>query len=158
MPEPAVSRHLERLTTAGLVAPAAAADEVATVPAEVRYALRVDAIHALGRRLALIERDARSVSDASHAEGTAPATAEARIIRGFLRDGRLTVIPAQEKKRLIVVRYLRDRCFTEDRPYPEQEVNQRLAMFHPDVATLRRAMVDAGLMTRDAGVYRRPRS
>ena len=40
-------------------------------------------------------------------------------------------------------------------PYPEKEVNQRLALFHPDVATIRRGMVDAGLVTRAAGEYRR---
>ena len=45
--------------------------------------------------------------------------------------------------------------FTEDREYPEAEVNQRLALFHRDVATLRRGMVDAGLVTREAGQYRR---
>ena len=55
-----------------------------------------------------------------------------------------------------MLRYLRDRCFTEDRPYPEKEVNQRLAIFHPDVASLRRYMVDAGLLTRAAGEYRVP--
>ena len=33
----------------------------------------------------------------------------------------------------------------------------RLALFHPDVATIRRGMVDAGLVTRDAGGYRRGR-
>lgn len=46
-------------------------------------------------------------------------------------------------------------CFPDDRAYPEKEVNQRLALFHPDVAALRRYMVDFGLMTREAGEYRR---
>ena len=49
----------------------------------------------------------------------------------------------------VIYRYLRDQVFTEDRLYPEKEVNQRLALFHPDVATIRRGMVDAGLVTRD---------
>ena len=79
----------------------------------------------------------------------------AKTIRSFIRDGRLTTIPAREKRRLIVYRYLRDQVFTEDRAYPEAEVNQRLALFHRDVATIRRGMVDAGLVTRDAGEYRR---
>jgi hypothetical protein len=65
-------------------------------------------------------------------------------------------IPAQHAKRLVILRYLRDRCFTEDRAYPEKEVNQRLALFNPDVAALRRYMVDDGLMTRSGGEYRRP--
>ena len=79
----------------------------------------------------------------------------ARTIRSFIRDGRLTTIPAREKRRRIIYRYLRDQVFTEDRAYPEAEVNQRLALFHRDVATIRRGMVDAGLVTREAGEYRR---
>ena len=77
------------------------------------------------------------------------------MLRAFIVDGRLVSIPAQEKKRLVVLAYLRDRCFTEDRAYPEKEVNQRLALFHPDVAALRRYLVDTKLMTRAAGEYRR---
>jgi hypothetical protein len=79
----------------------------------------------------------------------------AKTIRSFIHDGRLVSIPAREKRRLIVYRYLRDAVFTEDRPYPEAEVNQRLALWHRDVATIRRGMVDAGLVTREAGEYRR---
>jgi hypothetical protein len=103
-----------------------------------------------------MEDQAAPVSDVLGADGRPLPPDEARVIHAFLRDDRLTSIPSQEKKRLIVIRYLRDRCFTEDRPYPEKEVNQRLALFHPDVATLRRAMVDEGLMTRESGLYRRP--
>lgn len=80
----------------------------------------------------------------------------ATTIRSFIKDGRLTTIPAREKRRRIIYRYLRDEVFTEDREYPEAEVNQRLALFHRDVATIRRGMVDAGLVVREAGVYRRP--
>jgi len=80
---------------------------------------------------------------------------DARVLRAFIRDGRLVSIPARDKRRQVIYRYLRDQVFTEDRPYPEREVNQRLALFHPDVATIRRGMVDAGLVTREAGTYRR---
>jgi hypothetical protein len=77
----------------------------------------------------------------------------AKVLRGFFEDGRLVTIPAKQQKRLVVLRYLRDRVFTEDRPYPEAEVNQRLALFNRDVAALRRYMVDAGLVTRSGGEY-----
>jgi hypothetical protein len=80
---------------------------------------------------------------------------DARVLRAFIRDGRLVSIPARDKRRQVIYRYLCDQVFTEDRPYPEREVNQRLALFHPDVATIRRGMVDAGLVTREAGTYRR---
>ena len=80
---------------------------------------------------------------------------DAKVLRTFFVDDRLVSIPAQEKKKLVVLRYLLERCFAEDRPYPEKEVNQRLALFHPDVASLRRYLVEYGLLTREAGVYRR---
>jgi hypothetical protein len=80
---------------------------------------------------------------------------DAKVLRAFVVDGRLTTIPARERKKLVVLRWLRERCFAEDRPYPEKEVNARLAEVHPDVAALRRYLVDVGLMTREAGVYRR---
>jgi hypothetical protein len=80
---------------------------------------------------------------------------DAKVLRAFIVDGRLASIPAQAKKRDVVLRYLLDACFPEDRDYPEKEINQRLALFHRDVAALRRYLVVAGLMTRSAGVYRR---
>jgi len=152
LPEPAVRRHLERLLAAGLVG---AAPDVGSSP-DIGYELRIEALHAVGRRLGAMEAVDAPISDVTGPDGAPLPPDEAKVIHGFLRNDRLTTIPSQEKKRLIVVRYLRDRCFTEDRPYPEKEVNQRLALFHPDVATLRRAMVDDGLMVRANGIYRRP--
>lgn len=100
---------------------------------------------------------ASAASDGDPTEGDAEATArfEAKVLRAFIRDGRLVSIPSRERRRLVIYRYLRDLVFTEDRTYPEREVNQRLALFHPDVATIRRGMVDAGLVSRASGEYRR---
>jgi hypothetical protein len=82
-------------------------------------------------------------------------TDQEKVIRAFVRDGRLTSIPAKPRKRELLLPYLLDRCFPEDRAYAEREVNQRLALLHPDVSALRRYLVDGGLMTRGAGIYRR---
>jgi DNA-binding transcriptional ArsR family regulator len=144
-----VRRQLAQLVEAGLVS-------VTGGGQEGRHALRLEAVGALGRRLAELEPDARDDSR----PGTGPAGEDvpadvARVLRAFFEADRLTTIPATASKRLVVLRYLRDRCFAEDRPYPEKEVNQRLAIFHPDVAALRRYMVDEGIMTRAAGEYRR---
>ena len=78
-----------------------------------------------------------------------------RVIETFFRDGRLVSIPARQGKRLVILRELRERCFAEDRDYPEKEVNMRLALIHPDVAALRRYLVEAQLMSRSNGIYRR---
>jgi hypothetical protein len=37
--------------------------------------------------------------------------------------------------------------------YPERAVNEILRRHHPDYATLRRALVDYGLMQREKGIY-----
>jgi hypothetical protein len=150
LPGATVRRQLAKLVDAGLVA---TTDD----DHGVRHALRPEAIGALGRRLAALEPDARSDAGPGVGPAVEPLPADvAHVLRGFFEADRLTTIPATEAKRLIVLRYLRDRCFTEDRPYPEKEVNQRLAIFHSDVASLRRYMVDAGLLTRAAGEYRVP--
>jgi hypothetical protein len=78
-----------------------------------------------------------------------------KVIRAFVRDGRLTSIPAKPKKRAVLLPWLLDACIPEDRDYEESEINQRLALMYPDVSALRRYLVDAGLMTRDKGIYRR---
>jgi hypothetical protein len=78
-----------------------------------------------------------------------------KVLRAFVRDGRLVSIPAKPRKRELLLPWLLDECFPEDRDYEEKEVNQRLALLYPDVSALRRYLIDAGLMTRDQGIYRR---
>ena len=63
---------------------------------------------------------------------------EDKVLRAVPRRRPAHPIPAQGRKRQVVLRFLLERVFTEDRAYPEKEVNQRLALFHPDVAALRR--------------------
>jgi hypothetical protein len=78
-----------------------------------------------------------------------------KVLRAFVRDGRLVSIPAKPKKRELLLPYIVEVCFPEDRDYEEKEVNQRLALLHRDVAALRRYLVDGKLMTRESGIYRR---
>jgi hypothetical protein len=84
-------------------------------------------------------------------------TPREKVVRAFLRDGRLVSIPAKPAKRELLLPVILDHCFPEDRDYEEREVNMRLALLHPDVAALRRYLVDGGLMVRGAGIYRRAR-
>jgi ArsR family transcriptional regulator len=77
-----------------------------------------------------------------------------RVLGAFLKHGRLLSIPAQRKKRQIVLERLVQE-FMPDRDYAEREVNQILVEFHDDVATLRRELVGYKLMKRAAGIYRR---
>ena len=78
-----------------------------------------------------------------------------KVVRTFLQDGRLVSIPAKPRKRELLLPVILDRCFPDDRDYEEKEVNMRLALLHPDVAALRRYLVDGRLMSREGGIYRR---
>jgi hypothetical protein len=77
---------------------------------------------------------------------------EETVLRTFFRDGRLTEIPAKEAKRLIVL----ERIALEFEPgvrYSEKEVNAIVGRFFNDHASLRRYLIDAGLLAREHGEY-----
>jgi predicted transcriptional regulator len=78
-----------------------------------------------------------------------------KVLRSFFdEDGRLRTIPAQRKKRLIVLERIAE-AFEPSHTYSEREVNLIIAGFHDDFCTLRREMVDERLMTRKDGLYQR---
>ena len=86
-------------------------------------------------------------------EGATPE--QAAVLRNFAdEDGRITALPARAGKRRLVLEYVAAR-FEPDREYAEREVNGRLLAIHDDPASLRRFLVDEGLLEREAGVYRR---
>ena len=74
------------------------------------------------------------------------------VLDSFFQDGRLKTIPAQRKKKRIVLQALVEQ-FESKRIYPEPEVNAILAWYHDDVCTLRRDLVGEGLLVRDAQGY-----
>ena len=144
-----VVHHVKRLRAAGLV-------DARPARPYVEYSLRIDALQQLGRKLDELEHGGEEVGASLPGPDGEPLPAyDAKVLRAFVVNGRLASIPAQERKREVILRFLLDRCFPDKRAYPEKEVNQRLALYHPDVASLRRYLVDTGLMTRAAGEYRR---
>jgi hypothetical protein len=72
----------------------------------------------------------------------------------FFCNGRLETIPASRARRLALLAHVA-RSFEAGREYREDEVNRMLQAIHADHATLRRYLVDAGLLRRSRGVYRR---
>ena len=72
------------------------------------------------------------------------------VLRPYLVDGRLTKIPAQRKKRQLVLEYLASQ-FEPGRRYAEKDVNAMLEAFHEDFCTLRRELVMAKLLDREDG-------
>jgi biotin operon repressor len=131
--QPVVSHHVEKLKRAGLLR------EVREGKERV-YGLNRDTLTRLAReqlRQAQIE-----VED----DGD-------RVLRDFFDGERLRRIPAQRKKRVVVLRKLLER-FERGRTYSEREVNALLGRAHEDVATLRRELVMYGFLERERGIYR----
>ncbi|MCZ2859670.1 DUF2087 domain-containing protein [Blastococcus sp. VKM Ac-2987] len=109
--------------------------------------------HALSLHTERFGAAARAAAEAAPApEPLSDDPAADAVLSAFVRDGRLVSIPAQRGKRLVVLDHL-VRVFEPGVRYPEREVNALLAVWHPDVAALRRYLVDEGLLSRDAGVY-----
>lgn len=77
-----------------------------------------------------------------------------KVIDIFFEQGRLKQIPAQVKKRQIILDVIVQE-FEPERAYSEQEVNRILLEFHEDVAALRRELISQGLMQRNQGIYQR---
>ncbi len=133
-----VSHHLARLGQAGLVS--ARAESYYNL-----YRLEQQALESMARRLL--------------SEDTLPAAADGidldaydrKVITNFtLPDGRLKALPAQQKKLEAVLRYV----LAEFEPgvrYSEKEINEMLARYHDDSASLRRALVGFKLMAREGG-------
>ena len=138
--EPTVSHHLAALKALGLVS--ARAEGVTRW-----HALRLEALTALNRNLL----DQKGVAELSR--GVSETTWEEKVLASFVAEGgALTQIPASRRKRSIVLKWLAEQ-FEEGRRYKEAEVNQILQRRHWDCATLRRELVGAGMMDREAGIY-----
>jgi len=109
--------------------------------------------HALALRTELFGAAARAAAEAAPApEKLSDDPAEDAVLSAFVRNGRLVSIPPRRGKRLVVLHHL-VRVFEPGVRYPEREVNALLAVWHADVAALRRYLVDEGLLTREAGIY-----
>lgn len=97
---------------------------------------------------------ARAASEPRSRPDLEDATPEqAAVVRNFVTgDGRLRALPAREARRRLVLEWVAQR-FEPGRRFTEREVNGTLLAIHDDVASLRRFLVDEGLLERESGVY-----
>lgn len=75
-----------------------------------------------------------------------------KVLKNFFKHGRLTQIPAQLKKRMVILEKISE-SFEPEREYTEMEVNHILLDFNDDVATLRRGLIEHKLLNREKGIY-----
>ena len=74
------------------------------------------------------------------------------ILARFVRDGRLVKFPTKESHRLLMLNWVLTRIDPE-KIYSEGEISDLLAEINEDYASLRRYLVDYGLMMREGGRY-----
>jgi hypothetical protein len=75
------------------------------------------------------------------------------LIRAFVRDGRITQMPAKRPKRLVLLDNVAQ-AFEPGRDYREAQVNDVLKDMVDDHCTLRRYLVDEQFLSRNTqGVY-----
>jgi hypothetical protein len=137
---PTVSHHLYLLSEAGLVS--AKAESYYNL-----YQLEVGVLEQIARQLATQDRLPSMAAEVDL------QAYDRKVMRDILQpDGKLKVIPAQRKKREVVLRYILKE-FQPDVRYTENQVNEILVRFHEDTATLRRELIAYHLMGRSEGVY-----
>ncbi len=141
--EPTVSHHLAELKGLGLV------------EARAEGNLRIYRLNT--RVLETISKDIFAQPNLAALVPRSELSEDERILRTWVKNGRLVDIPAQEKKKQVVVRWLAEQIDPERR-WTEREFNQWLAQFNEDYATLRRYLVDGGYMARENGIYWRTSS
>ena len=108
-------------------------------------------LHLLGEAFALAARADAEREPRPEEHAGEPADV-ARVLRAFVRDGRLLSIPAVHAKRLVILDWLVQR-FEPGRRYSESMVNLILRHVHADTAALRRYLVDDEFLSRARGEY-----
>jgi DNA-binding HxlR family transcriptional regulator len=139
---PTVSHHLARLAEVGLVS--SHPESYYSV-----YSLDRKALEAARKRMFSQEQISAAVE---HVDMDAY---DRKVVADYSRrDGSLKTIPVQRKKLEAVLRHV-VQSFDPERHYNEKQVNEILARYHADTATLRRELIGYGLMQRepDGGSY-----
>jgi len=133
-----VSHHLSVLGKAGLVL--GKAEGYYSI-----YSLQLAPLEATAKRL-LKREDLKSLATTETDDEF-----ERKVFATFTTsDGRIKAFPVQEKKFLVLLRYVL-REFQPGVKYSEKRVNEILSGFSADTARLRRAFVDYRFMAREGG-------
>ncbi len=131
-----VSHHLSKLARAGLV-------EARTDGHYYFYSLKTEALREMSQRLLKTENLPRLSADVE------AAAYDRKVLQNFIdSEGRIKSLPAQEKKFQVLLRHVA-RSFEPQRRYSEKEINQILARYHEDIASLRRGLIEYRIMARE---------
>lgn len=135
---PTISHHLSKLAEAGLVS--ARAEGYYSI-----YQLNKAALETTARGLFSNEQMNSTTEDVDL------DAYDRKVLADFsLPDGQLSGIPSQRRKLEVILHHV-VKSFKPGVIYSEKQVNEALARFHADTATLRRELVGYGLMKRETG-------
>ena len=75
-----------------------------------------------------------------------------KVLETFIRDGKVVKMPAQLKKRLIILSWFAGK-FQRQRTYQEDEVSHIIAQHYDDYCLVRRDLIDYQFMRRKNQIY-----
>lgn len=132
------SHHLASLAKAGLVS--ARVDGHYYI-----YSLQTETLKSMSQHL-LQDENLPKLS-----EGLGEDAFERKVMSNFVdEEGHITAFPAQEKKHVVLLKYVL-KAFEPGVRYPEKQVNEILSHFNEDTALLRRGLVEYKFMSREGG-------
>jgi len=146
--EPTVSHHLTKLREVGLVT-------VRTLGNHRFYRLNESGLQHFKALIADFEKMPEAVpqiiSDNKWIENLQLQDSEKSILQEYTVNRKLTHLPSKQKKLLIILSWLAS-LFEKDRLYTELEVNEILKeVYKEDFVSLRRDLIDFGLLRRERG-------
>ncbi len=132
-----VSHHLSKLSKIGLVS--ARAESYYNV-----YHLNTSVLENMAKTILAQETLPKAVADVDM------DAYDRKVVENYTQsDGRLSTIPAQQKKLEAVLRHI-VQAFEPGNHYTETQVNEILNRFHEDTASLRRELIGFKLLAREA--------
>ncbi len=132
------SHHLSRLAEIGLVSARPEGHYY-------YYSLQTDVLQKMAEKLLKAENLTKLSMDL---DGDAY---DKKVLASFMdAQGRIKTFPAQEKKFVVLLRHI-VKSFETGKRYSEPEVNEILARFNDDTASLRRGLMEFHLMQRQGG-------
>ncbi|MGE6376294.1 metalloregulator ArsR/SmtB family transcription factor [Peribacillus muralis] len=139
---PTISHHLTKLKEINLVRDRREKNSV-------YYFLNDDVLQHYSRALPeMILNKGESKMDTQKLSGE-----QKKVLENFLTaDGRLKTIPAQRKKKLIVLYHIAS-LLENGRKYDEKDLNSFILTFHDDYATIRRELIIGSIMYRENSIY-----
>ena len=141
---PTISHHLRLLRELGLVKMRSAGND---------HLYRLDSL-ALNQITKRMMQSFQSETMAALVEDVPYGRWEKKVLNTFLERDQIKAFPMGYKKRLVVLKWMADH-FEIGKSYSEIELNEIIQKHHPDYCTLRREMIDLGMMEREGREYTR---